>query len=773
MKTDRKSGIVCSTRKGTVKTLPVLVLLAGSFLSFTGFFIVNKREQSKIRIEFLKESQNHTAALKKSINDKLQILDSIVHFYNSSVSVERDEFAMFVEPFLESVATEALGWAPRITDSQREGFEKKTAMEGLKGFRVFDLSEDQKPLAAVRRKEYLPIYYLSPESAITQRYGQILGFDLMSVPGRIGSLNYARDTAKPSISEKIPLLTSVDKFGFLVFLPVYKSGTPADTVEQRRKNLEGFVFGLLRIEQLIEESLKLISTRGVEIQLFDLDADNNKNFIYGYVPGQSSKSSISKKTAGDLWYSKFQHEETFAVADRTWLIKSCPTPALISLFRTAEPWGLLITGHILTVVCGAYLILTEKRTAAIEGLVHLRTKELHTELDQHKLTEQALRTSETQFRTLVENIPGAVYRCEVAPPWKTEHISNAIKDITGHPAADFIDGKILFGDLIIPSDCKLVEQTVSECIKNKTPLEIEYGIYHTDGSIRYVYERGAAIYNDQGKPIYLDGVIVDITDRRRNEEERERLIRAIESKNKELQSIVYVASHDLRSPLVNIMGFSDELEICCQELKDLLKNEILSDDDKMKIEVLLEDSIPQSLKFIGAGTNKINMLIEGLLQVSRAGSFRINIATTDMNEIIKNVIENVIFRARELGAEITVEDLPPCLADGPMVNQVFSNLIGNALKYLDPERKGHISITGKMEGDHCIYCVEDNGIGIPEKCIEKVFEIFHRINPSDREGGEGLGLTIVTRILDRLHGSISVESKLGQGSKFYVTLPKA
>jgi len=402
----------------------------------------------------------------------------------------------------------------------------------------------------------------------------------------------------------------------------------------------------------------------------------------------------------------------------------------------------------------------------------LRTSELNKELNEHKLTEQALRDSETQFRTLVENIPGAVFRSRLYPPWEMEHISKPIIDITGYSSEDFIKRKINIGDLIIPSDYKIIEDSMNQNIKSKELYFVEYGIYHANGSIRYIHERGNTAYGKDNKPLYFDGVMIDITDRKKYEEEREHLVKAVERKNKELQSIVYVASHDLRSPLVNIMGFSNELEICCRELKDLLNNDILTDDNKTKIEELLEDYIPQSLKFIGSGTYKINTLIDGLLQVSRAGSVRIKIEPLDMNTLVGNVVENLIFHVRELGATITVEELPPCHGDGPMVNQVFSNLIGNALKYLDPERKGKIKITGELQGKNCVYCVSDNGVGIPENCTEKIFELFQRLNPSDGKGGEGLGLTIIIRILDRLGGNIRVESKLGQGSKFYVTLPK-
>lgn len=755
------------------KCLPLVVIVAGSLLSFTVFFMIVIREKASLQTEFRREADNHTAALEESIRDKLLILNSIVHFYENSVSVERQEFSDFVMGVLRPSAMDTLAWVPRVTDLQRNQFEKKAAIEGLNDFSIYELDEEGEPITAGIRDEYFPIYYLSPDLTLQKEFGQLFGYDFGAIASSIALMNYSIDTGKPSLSEMVTLPTNKNKFGFLVFLPIYKTGTSIDSVQERRKNLDGFVVGLISIKEFIEESLGLVSTRGVEIQLFDLDSDNQESFIYEYIPEQSAESEPHHKADMEHWNSDFQYKKNLTVANRKWVIKSYPTPALVSLFKTSESsWGLLITGHILTLFVAGYMIITAKRTAAIERLVQLRTNELNTELNEHKLTEEALRGSELQLSSLVENIPGAVFRCEVHPPWKMTHISNAVAEISGYPAGDFIDGKINIAEIIIPSDYRMVEELVSKCVKNKTPHILEYGIYHADGSIRYVYERGNGVYGKDGEVIYIDGVIVDITDHRKNEEEREHLLRTIETKNKELQSIVYIASHDLRSPLVNIMGFSDELKICCEELKGLLTSGTLADSEDKQIEELLEKSIPQALSFISSGTNNINMLINGLLQVSRAGSVKIDIKSVDMNEAIKNVVENVSFHARELGADITIEDLPPCIADEPMANQVFSNLIGNALKYLDRERKGKITVTGKIEGSNCVYCVSDNGIGIPVQCIEKVFEIFHRLNPGDTEGGEGLGLTIISRILDRLNGSIRVESEFGLGSKFFVILPK-
>ena len=185
---------------------------------------------------------------------------------------------------------------------------------------------------------------------------------------------------------------------------------------------------------------------------------------------------------------------------------------------------------------------------------------------------------------------------------------------------------------------------------------------------------------------------------------------------------------------------------------------------------LLEKDIPESLHFIQTSASKMDTLLSGLLRLSRSGRAALTIAPLDMNNLVSNVIDSSEFQIRKAHARMEVETLPPCHSDGIQLNQVFSNLLSNALKYQDPGRPGVIRISGRKEGKHSVYCVEDNGIGIAPAYLEKIFEIFHRLDP-DRCEGDGLGLTIVKRILVRLEGSIRVESEEGSGTRFYVSVP--
>lgn len=265
-------------------------------------------------------------------------------------------------------------------------------------------------------------------------------------------------------------------------------------------------------------------------------------------------------------------------------------------------------------------------------------------------------------------------------------------------------------------------------------------------------------------------IFFDVTLQKKAEAELTELTRTLAAKNDELQSIVYVASHDLRSPLVNIQGFSKELSFSCKAMRDMVEPQLLPPDIAGPLTDILSTEIPQSLDFIQAGAARIDALLRGLLCLSRLGRAALEIETLEMNELLTEAVKSLSFQIQEANAHVQIEPLPSCRGDATQISQVFTNLIDNAIKYHDKSRPAVVRITGVREQDRSVYCVEDNGIGIAQEHQGKVFEVFHRLSPSG-VGGEGLGLTIARRILDRHNGSIWVESLQGQGSRFFVALP--
>ena len=253
--------------------------------------------------------------------------------------------------------------------------------------------------------------------------------------------------------------------------------------------------------------------------------------------------------------------------------------------------------------------------------------------------------------------------------------------------------------------------------------------------------------------------------------------------NDEIQRFAYIVSHDLRSPLVNIMGFTSELEELRADifqriatlrrvaaaapppLDDAEDEPVLEGEDKR----LLED-FSEALEFIKSSIAKMDRLISAILNLTREGRREFLPVRIDTRELVEAVVATVAHQASEAQAQIRIEPLPELVSDRLALEQIFSNLLDNALKYLKPGVPGEISVRGRTRLNFAIFEVSDNGRGIDPKDHQRIFELFRRAGTQDRPG-QGIGLAHVRPLVRRLGGTMTVASESDKGSTFTITLP--
>lgn len=291
-----------------------------------------------------------------------------------------------------------------------------------------------------------------------------------------------------------------------------------------------------------------------------------------------------------------------------------------------------------------------------------------------------------------------------------------------------------------------------------------------DGSFYWVETTIYPFVSESGKPQQYVAIRTDITERKADEEELQRIAAELAEKNKELEAIVYTVSHDLRSPLVNVQGFGKQLNRACEAIRAAMEAAVDGQVSAEKLRAPVTVAIPQALRFINAGVNKMETLLAGLLRYSRLGRVALTIRPINLNGLLAEIIAAMKFQLDEARAEVTVQPLPNCLGDNVQTSQVFANLLDNALKYRDPARPLRVTVSGSIRDGQVVCAIADNGVGIAPEHQVKIFDIFHRLNPESTQG-EGLGLTIAQRVLERQKGRIWVESRAGEGSTFFVSLP--
>ncbi|MBB3284197.1 MHYT domain-containing protein [Mitsuaria sp. BK037] len=394
-------------------------------------------------------------------------------------------------------------------------------------------------------------------------------------------------------------------------------------------------------------------------------------------------------------------------------------------------------------------------TAGANGLLVLRR--LNTELVEERgrmlVMETALRDSETKYRTVIANSPGVTFRCRLDENWSMLLINDAVEDLTGWTARDFLEGRQHFAALIHRHDQARVNAAVETAVAADTPYALEYRVHTRDAGERWVSERGRAVRDAQGAPQWIDGVILDITEPKRLQRQLEEAKERAESAAAAKSAFLANMSHEIRTPMNAILGFTELL-----------------------LDTTLTEAQRRHLTTVRGSARSLLALLNDILDTAKLDKGAMELESVDFS--LRTVCEQALNSLRLLAQRKNLVlhlDYPSAAprffqGDPLRVQQVLLNLVGNAIKFTE---RGVVTLRMRHEGGQVHLAVVDTGIGIAPDRLDRIFDAFAQADASTtrRFGGTGLGTTISRQLVERMGGRITVESELGQGSTFHVWLP--
>ncbi|MFP4343570.1 MAG: PAS domain S-box protein [Anaerolineales bacterium] len=303
-----------------------------------------------------------------------------------------------------------------------------------------------------------------------------------------------------------------------------------------------------------------------------------------------------------------------------------------------------------------------------------------------------------------------------------------------------------------PDDRKPLTDAVQACIDEGGDYSIEHRILWPDGSVHWLAEAGDVFRDEQGRAVRMLGVVQEITARKQAELEREEYAARLLHTNAELEQFARVISHDLREPLRMVRGFMDLLV------------ERYGDE--------LDETACEYIGYAVDGAARMHRMIKALLEYTRIDARSQSFALIDTQEVLEQVLHYLRFTIEEREAEISFDSLPQVRADPLQLEQIFQNLLGNALKFQRAGHRPQVHVRAERQAGAWVFAVQDNGIGIAPAYIPYLFQVFSRV-PTDVQEyeGTGIGLASCKKIVERHGGRIWVESQPGAGSTFYFTLP--
>jgi two-component system sensor kinase FixL len=359
-----------------------------------------------------------------------------------------------------------------------------------------------------------------------------------------------------------------------------------------------------------------------------------------------------------------------------------------------------------------------------------------------------LRHTEAHLEHIIDSVSDVVW--SISPSGdRVIFVNSAWERTFGHTHLELQNNPELWQQIIHPEDQSLATDALATLL-TKDQFDVEYRIVRPDGEVRWISDHATVVRDAQGVPVRIDGIGRDITGRKQDGERQAALMHELKSANEELKNFAYVVSHDLKAPLRAIGSLAEWIATDYADKFD--------------------DEGREHLRLLVGRARRMDALIDGILQYSRVGRADEGRTDVDLDALMHEVIDSL---APPTHIQIAIDTpLPTVHIERTRMQQVFQNLISNAIKYID-KPQGEVHLGCIAEKKTWKFYVRDNGPGIEQRHFERIFQLFQTLVPRDRVESTGVGLALVKKIIELHDGSVWLESKVGEGSTFFFTLPRS
>lgn len=712
------------------RCVPYLVLAISLGTTTLAWKLQQQNIDAYTQLQFDNAVQTTQVWVERRMDRYIDVLVATRGLFVSSEHVSRQEFKTFVSSLKLKArypGLTAIQYAPRVTPATLAAFQARFAADGLADYPVWGIASGRSgPLHEAG--EYFPIEYIEPFAPLA------LGLDVGSGAMNKQAMMYACASGAPALGERIASMVEgpANQPGFLVFVPVYRPGLSADSMEQCHEALQGYVVGVFHAADLLAGIYDDQQHPDIDFEVFD--------GVHLSVDTLLHDEDHSMSFANALSPARFKETRLVNIGGYAWTLYFTSLPGFGAGPQVYLPVWILGGGMLVSVLLFGITALQVRARARAERIAAAL-----------KLSQATL--AQAQQIGHMGNWDWDIARNEFVASDEACRIVGGTRQSPGTMDA--------FVSASHPDDRELLQKAIDISLQFGAVLRIDHRIVLPDGSERIVHERAHVVYDDAGTPVRMIGTIQDVTQRKQAEEEVRQLNLGLEQRvaertqtltllNQELEAFSYSVSHDLRTPLRAIRGFS----------KALLE----------EYAVRLDGTGMDYLQRISKASQRMSELIDDLLKLSRVTRAPLHYGTVALSDLAAQILAE--FAEQDTGREVATRVAPDIVVQGDarLLRILLDNLLGNAWKFTAGHARAVIELGVTHQHNETVYFVRDDGAGFDILYAHKLFTLFHRLHASSEFEGTGIGLVTAQRIVRRHGGRIWAEGAVEQGACVYFTL---